>query len=129
MRTLMVRCFSVSVSAVIGEVSRSGAAVSLVARSGVTLCALEMTDAKPNDNAPYFRNPRRDTSWTGVVVRLPKPAAPADARVYHFRSWRGSARLLRSAGPSGHTTPSMTIQPSPDVRVRPFVRGDSTNEH
>ena len=129
MRTVMVRCFSVSVSAVIGEVSRSGAAVPLVARSGVALCALEMTDAKANDNAPYFRNPRRDTSWTGVVVRLPKPAAPVDARVYHFRSWHGSARLLRSAGPSGHTTPSIAILPSPHVRVRPFVRGDSTNEH
>ena len=77
MRTVMVRCFSVSVSVstVIGEVSRTGAAVPLVARSGVTLCALEMTDAKANANAPYFKNPRRAASWTGAVVGLLKPAA------------------------------------------------------
>src|SRR5580692_11004936 len=87
MRTEIVSRFTVSLAAMIGEASRSGTAVSegpATSRESASHRALPMTDPKANENAPYFRNRRRDTSWSGAMVGLLQPIAPACEPLYHF---------------------------------------------
>ena len=67
MRTATVRWLAASVAAAIGSVFRSeaaGTADSTQPSGGEALCAFAMSDAKANEEAPYFTKRRLDRFWS-----------------------------------------------------------------
>jgi hypothetical protein len=74
MRTATVRWLAASIAAAIGSVSRSetaGTADSTQPSGGDVLCAFAMSDAKANEEAPYFTKCRLDSFWS-VANGLPQ---------------------------------------------------------